>query len=100
MQKRVATAADSQVTYVSCGPCSNLRSGPAFAANTNWTDPPGALVGNPVIVSKSFHVQGVDADAGFAAGLAVTRDLGATWSQYASYPEQRADLPKLTSRRV
>ncbi len=100
MQKRVATAADAQITHVACGDCANYRSGAAFAMNTGWTNPAGAVVANPSIVSKSFHVQGVDADAGFASGLVVTLDLGTTWSQYAAYPEQRADLPKLTHRRV
>ena len=99
MQKRVATAADTQVTFVSCGPCGNLRSGPALAGTVGWTNPAGAVAGNPAIVARSFHVQGVSADGGFAAGLAVTRDLGATWSQYASFPEDRSDLPKLTKRR-
>lgn len=100
MQKHVATTADTQVTYVSCGACNNLRSSAALAGTTGWANPPGGVVGNPAIVGRSFHVQGVNAESGFAAGLAVTQDLGATWAQYAAYPEQRNDLPKLSRRLV
>jgi hypothetical protein len=99
MQKRVATGANSQVNFVACGSCTNMRSGPALVGATNWANPPGSVAGNPAIVGRSFHVQGVNAEAGFAAGLAVTRDLGATWSQYTSFPEQRYDLPKLSRHR-
>jgi photosystem II stability/assembly factor-like uncharacterized protein len=100
MQKRVVTAADTQVTFVSCGPCGNLRSGPALAGTINWSNPGGTVAGNPAIVGHSFHTQGVNSEAGFNAGVAVSRDLGATWSQYASFPEQRRDLPKLTRRNL
>lgn len=105
MQKRVAAAADTQVTFVACGArpiwpgaSCNQRSGPALTGTVGWSDPAGAVAGNPAIVDHSFHTQGVNNDAGFSAGFAVTLDLGTTWSQYATFPEQRNDLPKLSRR--
>ncbi len=78
MQKHVATAGDTQVTYVSCGACSNLRSGPALAGTVGWSNPAGTVAGNPAIVSHSFHTQGVNSEAGFTAGFAMTWNLGGT----------------------
>lgn len=98
MQKRVATSADSQVTFVSCGPCANFGSGPLFSGWYYWTNPPGTLVGNPAILARNFHVQGVNEEAGFAKGMAYTKNLGALWAQYATFPEDRRDIPKLTRR--
>ncbi len=98
MLKHVPTTADSQVTYVSCGACVNLRSGAALAGTVGWTNPPGTLAGNPAIIAKSFHVQNVNADSGLPAGLAVTQNLGTTWASYAAYAEDHHDMPKLSRR--
>src|SRR5262249_16960465 len=78
------------------GASCNQRSGPALTGTVGWSDPAGAVAGNPAIVDHSFHTQGVNNDAGFSAGFAVTLDLGTTWSQYATFPEQRNDLPKVS----
>lgn len=98
MQKRAATAADAQVTFTSCGACVNLISGGIFSPLNNWTNPPGTVAGNPTTITNTFHVQGVNAEAGFAKGMAYTRTLGAAWAQYATFPEDRRDIPKLTRR--
>jgi photosystem II stability/assembly factor-like uncharacterized protein len=95
-QYHVATAADSQITFFACAPCNNYKSGALISGNTAWPNPPGP-VASPKIIGKSLHVQGVDTASGFSKGLAVTRDLGASWQQYASFPEDRRDLPKLGS---
>jgi hypothetical protein len=99
MLKRT-TVANSQVNFVSCGACGNLFSGAAFASLSNWNNPPGAVVGNPTIVARSFHIQGVNNEAGFARGFAATRSLGASWRQYATFPEDRRDIPRLSQRRM
>src|SRR5262249_1662996 len=62
-----------------------------------WPDATSPPTGNPKIVRRSYHVQGVNATPGtFTKGLAVTSNLGASWSQYATFPEDRRDLPKLS----
>jgi len=99
MEKKVATAADTQVNFVSCGPCINLFSGATFGGVRGWPNPPGVVAGNPAIIEKSFHVQGVNTDGGFTNGFAVTRDLGVTWQQYVTVPEERRDMPRLSRRR-
>jgi hypothetical protein len=65
----------------------------------------------PKIIRKDFHVQGVESVFGglkpvgphailpeifCARGLAVTKDHGKTWEQYATFLEDRLDLPKLS----
>jgi len=95
-QHRVATAPDSKTTFVSCGPCGDFLANPLLTGILNWPDattPPG---GNPKIVRKSFHVQGVDSSAAFLSGLAFTTNFGSTWAQYATFTESRRDLPKLS----
>ena len=91
----VKTARDSQITFVACAECSNFRSGALFSGIADWQNPAGALDSNPKIIGKSFHVQGSEAAGGFSKGLAVSIDLGATWEQYATFGEDRRDLPKL-----
>ena len=91
----VATAAQSIVTFVACGPCGNFVSDRLFTNVRNWPNPTGNVAGNPVIVSRSMHVQGVDDSGPFARGLAVTYDLGSTWRQFATFGEDRRDIPKV-----
>lgn len=95
-QHRVATATDSKIAFVACAACSNLLSGPLFSGIAGWPNPAGNVAGNPKIVRKSFHVQGVDASTSFSKGLAVTTNLGSSWQQYVSFPEDRRDLPKVS----
>ena len=42
-----------------------------------------------------MYVQGVSNSGGFSTGLGVTYDYGKTWTQFASFPEVRRDLPKM-----
>jgi photosystem II stability/assembly factor-like uncharacterized protein len=95
-QHRVATAADSKTTFVTCGACVNLLADPLFTNVVLWPNPTSAT-GAPKIVRKLFHVQTVDSGPAFLArGSAVTRNLGATWGQYASFLEDPRDIPKLS----
>lgn len=100
MAKHVSTTSDAQVSFVSCGACVDLFAGAGLAGLTNWPDPPGARVGNPAFVGKSFHVEGVADDSGFPRGFAVSTDLGAHWKSYAAFSEDRRDMPKLTRRNL
>jgi len=96
----VATAADSQVTFVLInGSCGNCLSGALFSNIGPWPNPPGPVVGNPKIIQKSFFVQAVSAEAPspFEKGLAFTTNLGASWRQYSAFPEDCLDLPKVSS---
>lgn len=97
-QHRVATAADSKTTFSTCGPCDNwVAADPLFTGNSLWPDPASPRTGAPKIVRKSFHVEAADSSAVlFGRGLAVTTNLGSTWSQYALFPEDWRDLPKLS----
>ncbi len=95
-QHRVATSADSKITGVTCGACFDWISDPALAGFAGWSDATTPPAGNPKIVRKSFHVQGVDTGTTFSKGLAVTTNLGTNWSQYAAIAEDRRDLPKLS----
>src|SRR5262249_54982693 len=69
---------------------------PLFVNATGWANTPGQVSGNPRALGLKWHVQGVEPDATFKRGLAVTTDLGTTWSQFATFPETRLDLPKLS----
>lgn len=92
----VPTVTDSQISFVACSGCGNFESGALFAGIGGWHNPAGNVAGNPKIVAESFHVQGVDSSGGMSNGLAETVNLGSSWRQYAAFPEDRRDLPKLT----
>lgn len=94
-QRRVATSSDSKITNVACGACFNAVSDPLFNGVAGWANPAGDLAGNPMIVRRSRHVQGVNDSGGFSKGLATTGNLGTDWRQYVRFAEDRRDLPKL-----
>jgi len=96
-QHRVAAAANSKITFVACQPCTGRIADPGLTNVAQWRAPASSPVfTGPKIVRESFHVQGVETGGGFSKGFAVTTDLGATWSQYASFPELRYAQPKLS----
>jgi photosystem II stability/assembly factor-like uncharacterized protein len=95
-QYRIATAGDSQITHVSCGPCGDFLSGALLTSISNWPDAQSPPDANPKIIRKNFHVQGVRDAAPFTKGYAQTANLGGAWTQYATFPEDRRDQPKLT----
>ncbi|HKR65702.1 MAG TPA: hypothetical protein VJZ00_18370 [Thermoanaerobaculia bacterium] len=96
-QYRVDTEADSQITHVSCGPCGDFFSGALLTGVGFWGDAQSPPDANPKIIRKDFHVQGVRDAAPFAKGYAQTTNTGGAWTQYATFPEDRRDQPKLTS---
>jgi hypothetical protein len=91
----VPTAADSQITFESCGTCANHVSGALFTGIVDWKNPPGYLLA-PKIIGKSFHVQAINDSGSMRKGVAATQDLGASWQQYVVFPEDSKDLPKLS----
>jgi photosystem II stability/assembly factor-like uncharacterized protein len=104
LERDVPTASDSQITFVTCVGCANRLSGPNFAGVTEWSNPSPTVAGNPAIVRRSYHVQAVndppqlrDDPPWFRNGLAVTRNLGASWQQFAIFPETPAGLPVVAS---
>jgi len=80
---------------VTCGACFNVVSDPLFSGATGWVNPAGDVAGNPMIVRRSRHVQGVNDSGGFLKGLATTGNLGTNWQQYVRFSEDRRDIPKL-----
>ncbi|CAJ5232921.1 glycosyl hydrolase [Burkholderia pseudomallei] len=99
--KQVPSAAQSQITAVSCGPCGNVLYSAGMTAATGWKNPPGVKnIYNPVILDHSYHVQGID-EGGLQKGFGLTKDLSSTWTQFATMPDDRdRDLPKVTRHRV
>jgi photosystem II stability/assembly factor-like uncharacterized protein len=94
-QRRVATAADSKITNMACWGCNNHVSNPLFTAVSDWRNPAGELVGVPMIVRQSMHLQRVNSSGSFDSGLAVTYNLGLGWQQFATFPEEPRDIQKL-----
>jgi photosystem II stability/assembly factor-like uncharacterized protein len=96
LQHQVASDADSQVTFGAClNPCHRFLTGRRFASLVDWPNAPGAGL-EPKIVGESFHVQAVGDSTSLNPGLAVTRDLGGTWSQYGEFNESVRAIPKLS----
>jgi photosystem II stability/assembly factor-like uncharacterized protein len=94
-ERRVPQAADSKVSFVACGSCVDLAADPLFTNVNGWRDAQTPPNGNPKIIGRSQHIQGVSRDTVFTKGFAYSANLGASWAQYASFPEDRLDLPKL-----
>ncbi len=94
-QRLVQSEADSKINTVVCAPCNNVISDPLYSVNTQWRNPPGAGGSNPMVVREPVRFQGVDESSSFSKGMAVTHDLGVSWSGFVSFNEERRDLPKL-----
>jgi photosystem II stability/assembly factor-like uncharacterized protein len=85
-QRRVATTADSAITFVACGnPCANLVSDTLLVNTRGWPNPTGLVAGNPVSLDRARHLQLVDNSTDFSKGLAITTGLGTSWRQYATF---------------
>ena len=97
-ERRVPTSAQSKVTFVACsGGCGNFVSDPQFTSVADWSNPPGEVVGNAMILRRSVHLQGVSNSDRLSKGLAITTNLGGSWQQFARFADDRRDLPKLAS---
>lgn len=99
MQHRIATDSEAQQTFTICAGCARFRSGRRYAGTAGWADPPSPL-GDIKFVRRNFHVQAVDNTPTFNRGFAVTRDLSATWAQYATFLEGPRSMPKLSVRTI
>jgi photosystem II stability/assembly factor-like uncharacterized protein len=114
---RVATPGDSQITFYASTnfqlpsplfTCSATDS-PCYGNVLDWKLSNCEACGKPKIISKDFHVQGVNLVLGpylpgpppvpsivWSKGLAVSPDFGLTWQQYAKFDQDRRDLPKFS----
>ncbi|MEO8034908.1 MAG: hypothetical protein ABI837_10805, partial [Acidobacteriota bacterium] len=68
-ERRVESAADSQIAYRACGPCQNWLSGRHFENAALWNNAPGAGAASTSIMRRSTFAQGVVATESLAAGL-------------------------------
>jgi Putative peptidoglycan binding domain len=110
---RVASSSDSQITFYTGGGHNWKLQGLLFTCAPNdSTNCSGGKVelkfpdcqncGKPKIISKNFHVQGVNSVTDvtnptkflWLKGLAVTYNFGTDWEQYARFWDDRRDLPK------
>jgi len=93
-ERRVPTANESKITFTACGGCENKISGRHFTDTVAFPNAPGAA-GSPTLIRRSQYVQQVRATTELAAGLGMTEDLGATWRQFAAFPQEPRDVPRL-----
>jgi len=119
-QYRVPSESDSQITFVPGGDNRKLPELIFTGASNDTGWPPGGgldwdlhdcdTCGHPKIISKNFHVQGVNRVLGewlptvppvpkviWSKGLARSTDFGKTWQQYAKFDDDRRDLPKFSA---
>jgi len=94
-EHRVPTPADSKVTFVACGPCGDYLTGALFTGIASWPSPTSPN-GEPKLVGRNFHVQGVNNSSAFSKGYAYSRNLGTSWLQYAPMREDRLSMPRLS----
>ena len=94
-EHRVATSANSKITFVACAGCGDFMTDPLFTGFAGWPDATSPPAGNPKIISRNVYVQGVETGGAFTKGMARTTNLGGAWNQYANIAEDRRDLPKL-----
>lgn len=84
-------AAETRLTGVRCGPCSNFISGPLLAGATTFPGPPDTS-GAPRLLKPGAYVIST-APAGVADTVfELTRDTGATWAERYRFPEATRDL--------
>lgn len=86
--------ADTTFTYVGCGPCGNVMSGPVLSGVTGWPDPPNNA-GNPRLLSPGNYVQNTALSGLTASIFDLTTNTGGSWTPRYAFPEQVQDLPKV-----
>jgi hypothetical protein len=70
------------------------RSEELFDGVEDWDNAPGDD-GAPALIRQGQYVQQVRPTAIFRDGLALTRDCGKGWEQFANFDQEPLDLPKL-----
>jgi photosystem II stability/assembly factor-like uncharacterized protein len=87
--RRVRAESDSTITYQS--PSGNFDSRPLFTAEASWPEPqtPVASSTAPIYIGPSNYVEGVNQGSRFLKGMAYTTNLGTSWQQYTTFPEDR-----------
>ncbi|HLQ62346.1 MAG TPA: hypothetical protein VK131_10820, partial [Candidatus Acidoferrales bacterium] len=69
-----------KVTFVACGACGQLLTGPVFGGpRLGWPQPLAAITGNPVVVEEGVYVQWAMPSPP-ASQLYLTTNTGGTWT--------------------
>lgn len=97
MLRRVATASDSHINFTTCGACVNLFTDTMFTNVRNWPNATSPAVANPVTLTSTLSIQGVDSGGVFLKGYGSTSNLGVNWARYATMQEAQRDIPKRTA---
>jgi len=90
---------DNKITYqwpFSGSEVKNSLSRPLFAGETAWPEPQLPVTAAPIYLTPSNYVQGVNQDSRFLKGMAYTTNLGLSWQQYTTFPEDRWFQAKLS----
>jgi photosystem II stability/assembly factor-like uncharacterized protein len=99
LARSVASPADSQVLFTSCGPCQSRLSGPHFGDQRDWPDPGGIATGpGYALLGPGTVVQPVEASAALdlTPGLYRTENLGVDWDPLVSIPEDMQSPPQIS----
>lgn len=73
----------------------NYRGDAHFASPRAWTNPPGIVSGNPVVIAPGIYLQITEPIIG-TYQLDVTRDTGTTWDAVVSVPSEALRLPQVS----
>ena len=91
LPRQVAPQSDCKMTFVVDE--QRKKSEELFNGLTDWPDAPGEA-GAPAMIRQRKYIQQVKGPA-FMEGLALTKDCGTGWEQFAMFGEEPRDLPKL-----
>jgi photosystem II stability/assembly factor-like uncharacterized protein len=96
VERRVPVETDSHVTHVACSwTCETLLSDANFRNERQWPDPV-QYFGTPILVRRRTYVEHSPRTATAPQGLQITTDLGARWRQFANFPEEFRDNPRVS----
>lgn len=87
-------AADTRLTGVDCGPCSNFISGPLLAGAGAFLNPPNNA-GNPRLLKPGAYVQNTQLSGLPGNIYDLSTDNGASWTPRYGFLEDPQDLPKV-----
>ena len=84
------------INFTACADCSNKVSRTLFRVPEPWRNPPGRVIGRPVRLSETTHIQLVDTAGAY--GLVKTTDRGANWTPFTTtFLEDPWGLPKFVT---
>ena len=92
--------ADTKFSFVSCGGCANLVSGPLLSGVTDFRNPPNNTNGNPRLLEPGKYVQNTSVPGLAATIFNFTADNGTQWVPKYGFPEEVRELSKLSGSGV